>query len=209
LPAPFTPNGGGASGGQGQRERAVAGTPGGTGPEQSPDQWIDDPTAPGRDGVRGKPVSTGVERQHTVASGDNFYKLAQAYYKDASLHTALAQYNRGVSATSMKVGMVVKIPPKDVLQGKAVLGPVVPPTPPAPMARRDGATPARPDAKPETKPEARNPGRTYVVQPGDTFGKIAKALLGDERRRQEIADLNPDANPTNLRVGMTLKLPSK
>ncbi len=48
----------------------------------------------------------------------------------------------------------------------------------------------------------------YTVQPGDTFSKIAAKHYGDESRWFDIAQANPTVDPTRLRVGQTLKLPS-
>ncbi|MFN7671184.1 MAG: LysM peptidoglycan-binding domain-containing protein [Planctomycetota bacterium] len=48
----------------------------------------------------------------------------------------------------------------------------------------------------------------YVVQDGDTFGSIAKAKLGKESRWTEIQRLNPAVQPSKLRKGQELKLPT-
>ncbi|MHC4375800.1 MAG: LysM peptidoglycan-binding domain-containing protein [Planctomycetota bacterium] len=45
------------------------------------------------------------------------------------------------------------------------------------------------------------------VAAGDTLSEIAQKHLGRASRWQEIADLNPRANPNALQVGMVLKLP--
>lgn len=49
----------------------------------------------------------------------------------------------------------------------------------------------------------------YVVQKGDTLGKIAVALLGAASRHREIAALNPDVEPDRLSVGQRLWLPRR
>lgn len=48
----------------------------------------------------------------------------------------------------------------------------------------------------------------YTVQDGDTFGSIAKAKLGKESRWTEIQRLNPGVQPSKLRKGQELKLPT-
>jgi LysM repeat protein len=48
----------------------------------------------------------------------------------------------------------------------------------------------------------------YTVQEGDTFGSIAKAKLGKESRWPEIQRLNPSVQPSKLRQGQELKLPT-
>ncbi len=47
----------------------------------------------------------------------------------------------------------------------------------------------------------------YVVQPGDSLGKISGKIFGTSTRWKEIAELNTINNPRALRVGMTLKIP--
>jgi nucleoid-associated protein YgaU len=47
----------------------------------------------------------------------------------------------------------------------------------------------------------------YVVQPGDSLGKISSKIFGTSSRWKEIAELNTINNPRALRVGMTLKIP--
>jgi nucleoid-associated protein YgaU len=62
---------------------------------------------------------------------------------------------------------------------------------------------ARPrDSVPDDRP-------VYKVRPYDTLRSIARDLLGDPRRAEEIYDLNPDviADPTRLTAGQLLELP--
>ncbi len=63
--------------------------------------------------------------------------------------------------------------------------------------RREKTEPAPPEPK------------TYVIQTGDTLGKIAKAMYGDASRWQEIYQANKDviANPDVIQVGVELKIP--
>ncbi len=51
--------------------------------------------------------------------------------------------------------------------------------------------------------------RTYVVQPGDTLGKIAKKFYGDAGAYRKLADYNGIRNPDWLSVGQTLEVPSR
>lgn len=50
---------------------------------------------------------------------------------------------------------------------------------------------------------------THKVAAGDTFEGIAKAEFGSAALRSEIARLNPKVEPTRMRVGQELVLPSK
>jgi len=53
------------------------------------------------------------------------------------------------------------------------------------------------------------PARTYTIQPGDTLSSVAVALFGTERRWVDIAQANPTIDPTRLKVGQIIKLPSR
>lgn len=48
----------------------------------------------------------------------------------------------------------------------------------------------------------------YVIRSGDTLGHIAQRELGSARRVKEIMELNPGLDPTNLSVGVEIKLPT-
>jgi Tfp pilus assembly protein FimV len=52
-------------------------------------------------------------------------------------------------------------------------------------------------------------GDEYVIIEGDTFETIAQKKLGSKTFAHLIADANPDVKPTALRVGKTIKMPSK
>ncbi|GAB4191884.1 MAG: hypothetical protein Kow00105_05960 [Phycisphaeraceae bacterium] len=64
------------------------------------------------------------------------------------------------------------------------------------------------DRSDHTDHRAASAAMIYTVQPGDTFSKIAARHYGDESRWFDIAQANPTVDPTRLRVGQTLKLPS-
>ena len=51
--------------------------------------------------------------------------------------------------------------------------------------------------------------KTYVIQAGDTLGKIAKQFYGDASRWKEIAEANKDQipNPDKIQVGQEIKIP--
>lgn len=52
-------------------------------------------------------------------------------------------------------------------------------------------------------------GRTYVVRPGDTLGKISRRFYGTSRRYMDIYNANRDvlSSPSNIEVGQTLRIP--
>ena len=51
--------------------------------------------------------------------------------------------------------------------------------------------------------------RTHVVEQGDALGLIAQRYLGTVRRMHEIVELNGLSDADDIRIGMTLKIPSK
>ncbi len=48
----------------------------------------------------------------------------------------------------------------------------------------------------------------YTVKDKDTLSSIAKNVLGDEKRWQEIAKINPQINPNRIKAGMVINMPS-
>ena len=65
-------------------------------------------------------------------------------------------------------------------------------------------TDARPHAPP---PVTTPPAGTYTIQHGDTLIAIAAQLYGDASQWSVIAQANPTAEPTRLRIGEKIKLP--
>jgi len=60
------------------------------------------------------------------------------------------------------------------------------------------------EAEPAPAPKT---AKTYVVQSGDTLGKISSKLFGTTTKWKKIAEANGITNPKHLKVGMTLKVP--
>ncbi len=85
-----------------------------------------------------------------------------------------------------------------------------PPTMAAEPAPAEAAAPA--DAAPvgpapmEAAPEKMAEG-SHVIEPGDSLWKIAAKYYGSGAKWKTIADANPDANPDDLKIGATLKIP--
>lgn len=178
-------------------------------------------TADHPDPSAGLPVSAGVERRYVIESGDSLYRIADEQYGDASLHTALAAYNKDKlpSPTALRVGVTLRIPPKDVLLGDAVLGPAPKPAPTAisviPSSGPVLGAPGKPATLPGRELVAPKPAgpaeRTYTVKAGDTLGLIAKSQLGTSKRWKDILDFNRKTleRDDQLKVGMVLKIPAK
>jgi len=75
----------------------------------------------------------------------------------------------------------------------------------------DTSTPPTPavalDAHPTQDTPASTGARTHTVARGETLSSISKAVYGDSRYYQKIADANPKINPNRLRPGTVINLP--
>ena len=58
-----------------------------------------------------------------------------------------------------------------------------------------------------TTPRLTTFNRTYVVRRGDTLWSIAVREYGSGQRWRDIAEANPNLNPTKLRIGQQIILP--
>lgn len=84
---------------------------------------------------------------------------------------------------------------------------------PSTSAPDPGAAPAEPtppvDPTPDPAAGSSKPAaqRTHTIQRGETFSSISKAVYGDARYYQQIAQANPKINPNKLRPGTVISLP--
>lgn len=174
----------------------------------------------------GLPITKGQLQRHDVREGDTLYALAQKYYNDSSVWQKLRDYNKGkASESGMRVGVTLLIPPKDVLQGAARLAdarvgqfasgssPVTGATPitgVTPVSPSLGSTAGPITPVPNAKPAEAKGYATYTVKSGDSLAEIARKQLGSARRVSDIIEANKGTldNPDELKVGMTLRLPS-
>jgi nucleoid-associated protein YgaU len=128
---------------------------------------------------------------HRVQLGDTMSSLAATYYGSGKYTQFLIDSNPQIEDPNrLRVGMTVKIPGK----------------PDEPVAAA-GPTPR---TRPGTERTAGS--RTYRVQPGDSFYKIAEDQLGDASRWEELFELNRAAvhgDPKRLQVGQVLVLPRR
>ncbi|MGP1345820.1 MAG: LysM peptidoglycan-binding domain-containing protein [Phycisphaerales bacterium] len=138
-------------------------------------------------------------RTHRVAPGQTLWGIADEYYGDPSLHTALAAYNRDrlTSAGQARAGATILIPERAVLLGGAGAG-----------TEREIAQTPTPTPRPNGAATA---ARVYVVKKGDTLSEISQRELGTSRRWEEILKLNSDRleSASDLWVGMKLNLPAR
>jgi len=158
-----------------------------TGPEESPSVpgFAKPVTRPAKPALPARPKERPAVRTHIVQPGDTISGLAEKYYGSQRYIGFLLEANPQVKdPRRLQVNTKLTIPPLPE-QGAV----------PAPGASK-GAGPA---------------ARTYRVQPGDTFYRIAEKVFGDGRRWPEIFELNKDKvgeDPYKLRAGQLIELPS-
>jgi LysM repeat protein len=123
-------------------------------------------------------ATTGCPAAHTVAGGENLYRIALRY---GTTYQALAAANGIANPAQISVGTVLNIPGCGD----------------APAA---GAAPAPAPVVPGTSPG----GTTHVVQRGENLFRIA---LRYNMTWTTLAAYNGIANPNTLVVGQTLQIP--
>ncbi len=183
---------------------------------------VSDETLPGDETVRPGNPNALPDEIYTVKAGDSLYKIALRVLGDPKLAGQLAEYNRATlkGGDMIREGMKINIPRGGewgIREAATPLGPTPKPgVKPKPATSKDIAkdlprtSPLPRESKPQSNTakiiKAATP--TYVVKEKDTLGHIASATLGSAGRWREIADLN-DVSPSDLKVGMVLKLPAK
>ena len=135
-----------------------------------------------------RPAATAVET-HRVQPGDTFASLAKDYYGDEKYTQFLIDSNPEVpDPRRLRIGAVIKLP-----------------APPPDLTRSASAPPGATSA-----PTGTSAARTYQVRPGDSFYGVARDVLGDAARWQELFELNKElvkGDPKRLRPGQVLVLP--
>jgi nucleoid-associated protein YgaU len=142
--------------------------------------------------VSPRPVAPMV-RHHTIETGDTLEGLARTYYGDIRKLGLILAANPGLKdPRQLKIGTVVVVP-EDASATRPHHAAALP------AAAED---PGRAAAQPE--------GKTYRVQEGDTFYRIAARQLGSSSRWEELYELNRGLvrdDPRRLRPGMVIRLP--
>jgi nucleoid-associated protein YgaU len=174
-----------------------------------------------------KPISEGVMRSHDVKDGDKLFRIAAKYYGDGTYWEALAKYNKTKlpKPESLRVGIKLDIPPKDVLLGEAVMPPPGMTPKRDPVKEGTGGRPKGEKPMPAPPQIARNeklkietpkdkkksPLDTYKIVRGDDLSSIAKKLLGDAKRANELYKLNRDVleDEHTLLAGTVIKVPAR
>jgi nucleoid-associated protein YgaU len=166
------------------------------------------------------PPSKGQMKRHEIKEGDAMYAIARNMYGDGTLWPKLREFNKGKisDSGSVREGVTIMLPPKDVLLGQASLAPeakVNPTTFTNPSATTATRTPTTIDM---TNPRAgatadKKTGSasytTYTIKSGDSLQDVAKRLLGTSKRWPEIVEANKGIDPTALKVGQQVRIPAR
>ena len=118
---------------------------------------------------------------YVVKPGDNFEKIAEAWFGDRAKSSLIAEANPYAESSRLSVGQKLNLPPKDIEFATEIPGP-------------DPSTGVR----------------VYRIRSGDTLGKIAQRVYGKASNWPRIYEANKEAigeNPANLRVGMEIVIP--
>jgi nucleoid-associated protein YgaU len=154
------------------------------------------------------PLSSGKLMAHPVKTGDTLVSIARRYYGDPTLVDRLAAYNKNRVGpkNSLRAGVTLRVPPKDVLLGKARLPADASPTLEG-GATQGSSKPTGTAIKPASAPQP----TTYVVKAGDTLGTISRSTLGTSKRWRDILEANRSIldDEDSLTVGMKLKIPAR
>lgn len=166
-----------------------AGTPAGPAPSVTPPRRRSTPVAP----------QVPARGSYVIQPGDRLIDIARYEYDDGTLWRAIKAANPDIDENALQIGQTIQIPSRAEALRLSSSG-----TTPA------QAAPAAPARRTEPSPDASQADRaTYVVERGDSLIKIARNVLNDEARWEEIYELNRDqlTSPHLLRIGMELRLP--
>jgi nucleoid-associated protein YgaU len=162
-----------------------------------------------------EPVVVAKSETYLIKEGDNYETIARKKLGDARLASMLVEMNPTLPPTRLQIGNEIQLPTKAQLEAKKAQKPVViepikdvpPAKNPAPAKN---AAPAKkvPDQKAGTG-FVSTASRTHKIEPNDTFQGLSKRLLGSDKRVDELKALNPSIDPTRLRPGQVINLPSK
>lgn len=138
--------------------------------------------------VQGSRVVPPRFRDYTVRENETLRTIARDQLGSEGFWSVIAQANPLKDPRRLRAGEVIHIPVDPTnIQGRVVAG--------------GGDAPPQPTATPPVVVE-------YIVQPGDSLTKIARAYYGSVRHADFIYESNKDVMPDkdSLRVGQTLRL---
>lgn len=119
--------------------------------------------------------------EYVVKENESLWTIAATWFGDGSKWDLIARANPSIDPQHLRVGMVLRLPPKDA---------------------------ERPTSSPE--PADDDDVVRYVVQSGDSLTRIARVYYGDVSLWNRIYEANRETigdRPENLRPGMELTIP--
>ena len=146
---------------------------------------------------------------YVVRTGDSLKSIAERYYGTAAKEKTIAEFNFIDDPKAVKVGEEIIVEVKALKAGaskESTKAPVAAPASQVQSARKSEVAPVTAPVAVETQTTT-CPGGTYVIQPGDNLGKIAKNTLGKATLASKLLQANPGLNPKNLKVGTTILIP--
>lgn len=139
--------------------------------------------------------------KHTVAKGEDLWKISEKYYKTGYNWVDIASENKLANPNAIAEGMELTVPN---------VAPRVPPT----QEKVESISPTQVIAQPtpttvttQVPPTEAITGTSYTVVKGDHLWAIAVRAYGDGYRWVEIARTNKLVNPNIIHPGNSLTLP--
>ena len=126
---------------------------------------------------------------YTVKSGDTLSGIAGEWFHDVNNWPAIVKANPGLNPSSLRVGQKINLPSKTATRTASST------TTKAPAAAKASAS-----------------GNEHVVVKGETLASISDKVYGNRTSWKRIYDANKGViggNPSALKVGMKLSIPSK
>lgn len=162
-----------------------------------------------REATASKTPEEAKERTHIVKKYDTLAILAEQYYGSQRFVDVIVKANPQVDPRRLKLGTKLLIPPLSPATSKAPAGTAVDKTKTEAAAADVKPANAKPAETAKT-PEGKTGEPTYTVKANDSFYSIARSVLGSGDRWRELQQLNKDLcpDPSDLRPGMKLRLPS-
>lgn len=141
---------------------------------------------------------------HKVVAGDSFASISRQHFGTEAAVPELQRLNPTINASRLQVNTVLQLP------SKAELERVIPAArTPATGSNTGSGTGSNAGNGAGAAPAPAAGARTYTVAAGDTFEGIALRLLGSRARVEDLRELNPNVDPTRLRIGTQIRLPKK
>jgi len=161
---------------------------------------------------------------YVVKKGDSLGNVALKYYGDAAKGKKIMDLNFIDNPQTVRVGEEIIVDVKPLEKTSSVVPNGVSKHTKkssaklqsnAKAATSNGAKNLAPDASGTSgasgasdASESASGKSSYVIQPGDSLGKIAKKFFGKTTKTSLILQANPGLNPKNLKVGTTIEIPS-